>query len=241
VQPIEVGIFSLTPPAPEGDDGSYLRWHLLDHMPEQFQLPGVLLAHRWHADDELRAARLAGHGPLADVANVVEYYVGAPVQPTIDDFIPLGGRLRAIGRFPERRPSLGVRMVDLLRWYSAPSALVSPEVVPHRPHRGVVLLIEEITGDVDAWLGWLDAEHLPALLDAPGVAGAGLYRSSTAWALPEVAAGPDVVVTVVYLDDAVLATTASVAPIIERRWSGGAVRPLFAGPLRTMIAWEAWP
>ena len=29
-------------------------------------------------------------------------------------------------------------------------------------------------------------------------------------------------------------------PLIEERWSSGAVRPLFAGPLRTMIQWEAW-
>lgn len=243
MQPIRVGIFSLTPPAPPDDDGSYLRWHLLDHMPEQFQLPGVVLAHRWTADAELRAARLAGDGPLAEVANVVEYYVGDPVQPTLDDFLPLGGRLRELGRFPERRPSLGVRMLAHRGWYAASSALVSPEVIAHRPHRGVVLLLEEPSGetDLDGWLGWLDAEHLPGLLDAPGVAGAALYRSSDEWALPAVADGPELVATVVYLDDDPLATTAAVAPLIEARWSSGAVRPLFAGPLRTMVEWEAWP
>src|SRR3990170_1675681 len=116
MQPIQAGIFSLTPPAPADDDGSYLRWHLLDHMPEQFQLPGVVLAHRWTADAGLQAARLAGDGPLADVANVVEYYVGDPVQPTLDDFLPLGGRLRELGRFPELRPSLGLRGLALVRW-----------------------------------------------------------------------------------------------------------------------------
>jgi hypothetical protein len=241
VHPVRVGIFSFTPPAPPDDDGSYLRWHLLDHMPEQFQLPGVVLAHRWIADDALRAARLAGDGPLADVANVVEYYVGDPVQPTLDDFLPLGGRLREVGRFPERRPSLGVRMLAHLGWYAAPSALVSPGVIAHRPHRGVLLLVEEPAGDVEGWLAWLDAEHLPEVLAVPGVAGAGLYRASDAWALPAVAEGPDVVVTVVYLDEDPLATSRALAPLVEQRWASGAVRPRFAGPLRTMVEWEAWP
>jgi hypothetical protein len=29
--------------------------------------------------------------------------------------------------------------------------------------------------------------------------------------------------------------------MVEERWATGAVRPQFAGPLRTMIQWEAWP
>lgn len=240
MQPIQAGIFSLTPPAPAGDDGSYLRWHLLDHMPEQFQLPGVVLAHRWTADARLQAARLAGDGPLADVANVVEYYVGDPVQPTLDDFLPLGSRLRELGRFPEVRPSLALRVLALLRWYSAPRALVSPEVVPYRPHKGILLIVEEPTASGDPWLQWLDTEHLPELLEVPGVAGAGLYRSTKAWKLPAPTVGPDVVFTVVYLDDDPLTTTTALAPVVERRWTSGAVRPRFAGPLRSMVEWEAW-
>ena len=43
VNRVEAAFFSFTPPAPAGDDGSYLRWHLLDHMPEQFQLAGMVL------------------------------------------------------------------------------------------------------------------------------------------------------------------------------------------------------
>ena len=44
----------------------------------------------------------------------------------------------------------------------------------------------------------------------------------------------------IYLDDDPLATTKTLTPLIEERWRSGAVRPLFAGPLRTMIEWEAW-
>ncbi len=52
---VRAAFFSFTPPAPPGDDmGGYLRWHLLDHMPEQYQLPGILHATRWMAGDDCR-------------------------------------------------------------------------------------------------------------------------------------------------------------------------------------------
>ena len=48
-------------------------------------------------------------------------------------------------------------------------------------------------------------------------------------------------ITVIYLDDEPLVTTEALAPIVEERWQSAAVRPIFAGPLRTMVSWEAWP
>ena len=38
---VKAAFFSITPPGPPDDDGSYLKWHLLDHMAEQYQLPGI--------------------------------------------------------------------------------------------------------------------------------------------------------------------------------------------------------
>ena len=238
---VRAGIFSLTPPARAGDDASYLRWHLLDHMPEQYQLPGVVLGQRWIADGDYPAARIAGNGPLADVGNVVNYLVGDPVQQTLDDFMQLGRRLAEVGRFPERRSSLALRMLALHCWHAAPRARVSAEVVPFRPHRGVLLVIEEPTDGAPAsWMQWLYAEHHPALLEMPGVAGAWMYGSTGTWKLPKAAVGPDIYATVVYLDDDPLTTLKTLAPVIEERWVTGAVRPLFAGPLRSMVEWEAW-
>lgn len=37
-----------------------------------------------------------------------------------------------------------------------------------------------------------------------------------------------------------LATTIALAPTVEERWRSAAVRPVFAGPMRTMVSWEAW-
>ncbi len=72
---VKAGFFSLTAPAPPDDDGSYLRWHLLDHMPVQYQLPDIVHGLRWIADGDYLDHRLAAHGPLGQVGNVVHYLV----------------------------------------------------------------------------------------------------------------------------------------------------------------------
>ena len=85
----------------------------------------------------------ASHGPLGEIGNAVHYLVGNPVEETFDDFVALGRALRENGRFPIVRASLQVAGLRLLQWQAAPQALVSPEVVPFRPHRGVLLIVEE--------------------------------------------------------------------------------------------------
>src|SRR5260370_39719209 len=154
---VKAGIFNVTPAAPPEDDGGYLRWPLLDHMPEEYQLPGLVHAMRWIADGEYLDRRIAASGHLVQLGNVVNYLFGDPVQQTLEDFMELGGRLAEVGRFPQRRPSLQLRMLALLRWYAAPRALVSPEVVPFRPHRGVLLIVEQPSGDTPS--DWLQVRH----------------------------------------------------------------------------------
>lgn len=238
---VKAAFFSLTPPAGPDDDGSYLRWHLLDHMPEQYQLPGIQLALRYIADGDYRTSLIASSDHLKDVGNLVNYLVGDPVQQTHDDFMQLGRRLAEMGRFPEVRPSLQLRMPALLRWYAAPQALISAEVVPFRPHRGVVVVVEEpSTDDVGGWLQWLHTTHFPLLLSTSGVAGAWMYGSTPTYNLHPNVQGDPQYTTVIYLDDDPLTVTNMLAPVLEDRWRSQAVRPLFAGPLRTMIEWEAW-
>lgn len=239
---VKAGVFSLTPPAPADDDGSYLRWHLLDHMPEQFQLPGIQQALRYLADDDLRALRIAGDGPLAELGNAVNYLVGDPVEQTLEDFLNLGPRLAEMGRFPESRPSLRLSALALVRWYAAAQVQVSAEVLPWRPHRGVLLLVEERAGRGGSdWLRWLHTDHHPAVLAVPGVAGVWQYGSTRTWQLGPTFSTDPQHVTVVYLDADPRTVTPLLRPLVEQRWTSGAVRPLFAGPLRTMVQWEAWP
>jgi hypothetical protein len=133
-------------------------------------------------------------------------------------------------------------MPALLHWYASPHAQISAEVVPFRPHRGVLLVVEEPAEgeDMPAWLQWIHAEHIPALLATPGTAGAWMYGTTGTWNLHPATQGDPQYTTVIYLDEDPLATTAALAPIVEQRWQSGAVRPMFAGPLRTMIRWDAW-
>jgi hypothetical protein len=241
VNRVKAGFFSFTAPAPPGDDGSYLRWHLLDHMPEQYQLPGIVYGLRWIADGDYLDHRLAAEGPLTQLGNAVNYLIGDPVEETFDAFVALGRALRENGRFPVARPSLQVAGLRLLQWQAAPHALVSAEVVPFRPHRGILLIVEEpIDGRPGEWLQWLHTEHYPELLATPGAAGAWTFGSSTAWRVPRGWRTQHHYVTVVYLDDDPIATTEAMASLVERRWRSGAMRPVFAGPLRTMIQWESW-
>ncbi|HVU72734.1 MAG TPA: hypothetical protein VHE83_07220 [Mycobacteriales bacterium] len=239
---VKAGIWSFTPPGPVDDDGSYLRWHLLDHMPEQFQLPGVQHALRYLADDRCRAARIAGADHLADLGNAVSYLVGDPVEQTLEDFMALGPRLAEAGRFPHKRPSLQVAALALTRWYAAPAAQVTAEVVPWRPHRGVLLVVEErVERERTAWLQWLHAEHHQQVLDVPGVAGVWFFGSTHTWKLADTYWKTPQNVTAIYVDDDPVVVAKRLAPLVEQRWTAGVVRPLFAGPLRTMIQWEAWP
>lgn len=238
---VKAAFFSFTPPSPPDDDGSYLRWHLLDHLPEQYRLPGIQLGLRYRADADCIAARLVATGDLEHVGHLVNYLVGDPVQATHDDFMALGQELAEAGRFPVRRPLLLLRMPELWAWYAAPRVRVSPEVVPFRPHRGVLVVVEEPVGP-DPGVGerWMDTDLRDAVLGTPGVAGLWVYGPSDAWALHPATRGEAQHITVIYLDEDPIVTTQALAPRLEARWRSGEVRPLFAGPLRSMIQWEAW-
>jgi hypothetical protein len=79
---VKAAIFSLTPPARPEDDGSYLRWNLLDHMSALYQLPGIQYPLRYIADGIYLDSRIAETGRFEQVGNVGNYLVGDPVQQT---------------------------------------------------------------------------------------------------------------------------------------------------------------
>ena len=239
---VKAAFFSLTPPAPPDDDGSYLRWHLLDHMVEQYQLPGIQYALRYIADGDYLEHRIVADRPPAGrrqrrqlprrrpgAADARRLHAARP-SPRRDGPVPRGPTVAAAAACP--RCCTGT---------PRPQPQISPEVVPFRPHRGVVVIVEEPAGDdVASWLQWLHTDHYPAVLAAPGVAGAWMYGTTNTWKLHPATQGDPQYITVIYLDDDPLAATKALAPLVEERWRSGAVRPLFAGPLRTMIEWEAW-
>ncbi len=245
--------FSMTSTPGGGDEEGYLRWHLLDHLPEQYTIPGIRLGTRWRADDALAALRLVAQDDLAPVRHVMSYLMAEPLEATLTEFVQLGARLREVGRYPHAAAPHLLGAFERTGCWSAPSAVVTEDALPFRAHRGVYLVVERPPADpsiVDHWNAWRDAEHVPALLEIEGVAGVCSYGSTgrlgrgsdqgVRFGLPAWdPRGLDV--TVIYLDGEVADTAARVAPRVEDRWRGPDVIPHLAGPFRSTVTFEAWP
>lgn len=236
---VKVGFFSLTHHSPTGDDRPYLTWHALDHMPEQYQLPGLLLGQRWASTPACRAARAAEIDSWSSVEHVVCYLMGTPVDPTIDEFLALGRRLADLGRYPHALPSEyrgGLRLLDAV---AAPRVLVSAEVVPFRPHRGVYLLVDrpdEATPQ-DAFLGRLHTEVLPNLVSVPGVAGAWGYTTSPGLRRRMFTDGHHRII-VCYLDDDPASVGERLSPVVEQVWASAPSQILLAAPFESLVRWD---
>ncbi|MQW74324.1 hypothetical protein GHK92_00400 [Nocardioides sp. dk4132] len=171
----------VTDPARHRD---YNAWHQLDHRPENLALPGVLHGERWVRTPECRAASAVDADPVLSAAQYVAmYWFAEPAAASIEEWSELGQTTLEQGRRPELdwtvrrlngffRP-LGGRV--------APGVEISPEALPHRPHRGVVLEVlraDEPSGAAaEAGFGALHREHLPAVLARPGVLGTWSFTS----------------------------------------------------------------
>jgi hypothetical protein len=250
---IQVAFFSLTSGAVSGNDAAYLRWHLLDHLPEQYSIPGLRLGTRWRADDRCVALRAAVDDDLAPVRHAVSYLMADPVDETLAEFARLGRRLAEAGRYPEAATPHLLGALRREEAWSSPAALVSSDVVPFRAHRGVYLIVERPSSDdaIERWLEWHRTEHVPAVLDVAGVAGVWAFRSH-----PSLGVGPEQgerygtaapwdpgrsLITLVYLDADVPATATALDPLVRERWASGDVVARLAGPFLSTVAYEAWP
>ena len=150
-----------------------------------------------------------------------------PVEETFDDFVALGRDAAGERPLSRRRPLLQIAGLRLLQWQSSPHALISAEVVPFRPHRGILLIVEEPKdGRSNDWLQWLHAEHYPALLATPGTAGAWTFGSSTGWSIYPVDGEPTINTSPSFTSTATHSpTTDALAPLIEERWRSARYDP----------------
>jgi hypothetical protein len=239
VNRVKVGFFSLSRHSTSGDDRPYLRWHQMDHMPEQYRLPGMVLGQRWASTAACRAARAAEAVGWADVEHVVCYQMGNPVDETIDEFLVLGRHLAEQGRFAAALPSQYRGALRLLESRAAPRVLVSDEVVPFRPHQGVYLIVEEPGGGAarDDFLQRLHTEVLPALVATEGVAGALTFATTPSIRRPSFSEG-DRRMTLCYLDEPPETVGGRLAPLVGRVWGGAPSRLLLAAPFASLQAWE---
>ena len=148
-----------------GAHRSYNEWHLFDHLPEQYALPGVVGGQRWVLTPALAATSVAT-APLDRAHYVTLYLLAEPLDVTLTDFLHHGVALAKAGRFHERRTShlAGALAVESAR--AAPRVQVQAGAVPFQPHTGVHLRLEPNDGGRPAPVPLTDA-----LLGIPGVAG----------------------------------------------------------------------
>jgi hypothetical protein len=239
VNRVKLGFFSLTSRSSREDDRPYLRWHQLDHMPEQYQLAGLVNGQRWGSTPACRSARIAETDGWTDVEHLVCYLMGEPVPETLEGFFDLGRTLAEMGRFSHRMPNYYKAGLALLETHAAPRALVSAEVVPFRPNRGVLLVVEEPDGH-EGWNDYLQRNHrevVPELLGTQGVAGLWIFARSSALTHKTFTEGTERF-TICYLDDEPAEVADRVAGILRKSWSGSPTRPLLAAPFESMMRWD---
>lgn len=160
--PVAVGFFSFTE-VPAGRHHDYNAWHQLDHLPSQQVLPGIVHGERWVRTPAAAAAAPVLHPELAASQYLTLYLVAEPVEETLAAFRRLAADLRAADRFfaDRRSPRFGAWRVA--ERAAAPRVLVDAAVLPWRPARGVVVVVEPSADP---------GGRLEPLVDLGGVAGA---------------------------------------------------------------------
>lgn len=222
---VVASVLSLSARSAEQRDGEYLEWHALDHLPEQYRIAGMRLGARWVSTPACRHARLAS-APRFDASDhVVQYLFADPIDTNLSSFFELGKALNDAGRMPLRLPPVELAGYELVGKVAAPEALVGADVVPWRPARGVIVLIEQ--GDADGFDG----------VDASGVAGAWIYRG-TAQMHPRLAPTDGLTMTVLYVDDDPAVVIRRLSAPLTQRWADGAVEPLLAAPFVTVVPYD---
>jgi len=207
---------------PEGGDAEYLRWHTLDHRPEQHRLASLRASLRVVSTPACRAARAVSEEPFDAIDHVMSYFFDDSAG--LGEFDALSRALGAAGRVPFVLAPVQRGVYTVAGRFAAPRVKAGADVLPWWPARGVYLLLEQ---------GAAGAAQLAGI---PGVAGV--------WSANAVASGfstadVDQQISYLFLDDDPVATAARLRPALELRWQRTGVRPLLAAPFHSLVPW-AW-
>ncbi|MFD4422897.1 hypothetical protein ACFWN7_15540 [Agromyces sp. NPDC058484] len=231
---------------------AYNTWHQLDHRPENLALPGVAWGDRWELPAEY-APLVESNAEFGAVDYVAMYWFRPPVAESVAAWDALGEASFQWGRGPIipgiRRPMLA--FFRPVKGYAAQSALVSPEVLPYRPNRGIHLSVtrfaEPHAGVVHDAHQQADRETMPALLGLDGVSGGWTFSYSHPQqhrTLPldgSVADAPGSIrIRLLYLEDDPAEVAKRVRDIDEAHETDVAGETLLRAPLKTIIPWQDW-
>jgi hypothetical protein len=208
---------------PEGRDAEYLRWHTLDHRPEQHRLASVRASLRLVSTPACRAARAASVDRHDAIDHVMTYFFSDPAG--LDGFLDLAKALIGADRKLPLLPPVERGVYDVQTKAAAPRVKVGADVLPWWPIRGVYLLLER--GDAP----------VAQLIDVDGVAG--VWSAATLAVDAKMAsalAGQSI--TYCFLDDDPVATAERLQPVLAARWLQADVEPLLAAPFYPVVPYQ---
>ncbi|OBI72783.1 hypothetical protein A9X01_07935 [Mycobacterium asiaticum] len=198
---------------PDGADADYLRWHSLDHRPEQYRLPSLRASLRLVSTPECRSARVVSREPFDPVDHVMTYFFSD--RGGLEAFTELGRALRDAGRMMPLLPPVQRGVYEVGRKSAAPRVMVGADVLPWLPLRGVFLLVERGTAPSDG------------LADIDGVAGV--------WSAAQ---EPAQWISYCFLDGDPVATTGHLAPALEAGWRASGTEALLAAPFHVVVPYQ---
>jgi len=207
---------------PEGRDAEYLRWHTLDHRPEQHRLAGVRASLRLVSTPECRAARAPGDERFDPIDHVMTYFFTD--ESGLTSFLELSSALGGADRKLPLLPPVQRGVYAIEHKSAAPRIKAGADVLPWWPIRGVYLLLESGAGAPTD------------LVDKDGVGGIWSVASQDVDArLASAPAGQTL--TYCFLDDDPVEVAKRLRPVLEARWQGG-ITPLLAAPFYPVIPYE---
>ncbi|MBE1549366.1 hypothetical protein GGC64_003390 [Mycobacterium sp. OAS707] len=208
---------------PDGADAEYLRWHTLDHRPEQHRLSAVRASLRLVSTPACRSARATSRAPYDDIDHVMTYFFTDPSGMT--GFLELAKGLSMAGRKLPLLPPVERGIYRVEHKAAAPRVKVGADVLPWWPIRGVYLLLEA------------NASAPTDLTDIDGVAGVWSAVSQSVDArLASAPAGQTI--SYCFLDCDPVSAAERLRPALEKRWSEGDIEPLFVAPFHAVVPYE---
>ena len=209
---------------PGGRDADYLKWHSLDHRPEQHRLTTLRASFRLVSTPACRAARAVSDARY-DATDHLMTYLFTDVAG-LEQFNELSIALAQAGRTPYVLPPVERAVYRLDGTIAAPRIKVGSDTLPWWPAKGVYVLIER--GSTPA----------SELVDVPGVGGAWWGGTLPMGPPYATAANTGLQLTFCFLDDDPVQTAERLRPVLKKRWTGSVIEPLLAAPFHVIVPYE---
>jgi hypothetical protein len=206
---------------PNSNDAGYLRWHALDHRPEQHRLSSVRASLRVVSTPACRAARAASGPGFDAIDHVLAYFFTGIAGLT--RFKNLSIALNSAGRVPFVLKPVQRGVYTVVDKIAAPRVKAGADVLPWVPMKGVYILLGTDTAP-------------PAdLIKIAGVAG---VWSGVAVANEFSNAQVGQKITYCFLDDDPVAVAERLQPVLAKRWSTKGSAAPFAAPFHAIVPYE---